>query len=107
MPDIQIVCIMSAALLVAEHYFPWARILRRELPRPAAYIIGALAILVPQAYLSAYRNLTMQDLLLPWILGGSAVLICYIIDALLDGRDNGKLANKFEGIALDANDEQR
>jgi len=34
-----------------EHWFPWQFVLRRKLPRLAAYVMGLLGILAPITYL--------------------------------------------------------
>lgn len=37
-------CIMAALILLVEHWFPWRLMLRKKLPRLAAYILGVLAL---------------------------------------------------------------
>jgi len=47
---------LPAAVIAAEHYAPWRRWLGRKLPRPAAYTLGTLAILVPATLASQPRK---------------------------------------------------
>lgn len=44
---------------VAQHYFPWGMIFRKELPRVVAYIIGTLAYLMPLTVLFWHWDLTV------------------------------------------------
>lgn len=44
--DTAFVIAVPASVMLAAHYIPWARFFGRKLPRPAAYAIGLLTILL-------------------------------------------------------------
>lgn len=45
--NVGITALITALVLLVEHYFPWRLVLKRDLPRQAAYVLGVLAILLP------------------------------------------------------------
>ena len=87
-------------LLWTEHWFPWRLMLRKDLPRLVAYILGVLALHVPLTGLYIYWASSGVDvgehahLVALWVVtvgGGLAVLSAYGIDWLLDN-----LARRYE-----------
>ena len=77
--------------LLAQHYFPWGMLLRRRLPRLAAYTLGMLGVILPLSglylYWSAHPPVWIHaHLFALWaatIAGGLAVTGAYALDALL------------------------
>lgn len=45
--QILLAALVSSLQQAVQHWFPWRMLLRRDLPRVAAYVIGTLAYLVP------------------------------------------------------------
>lgn len=95
--------LISVAVLVAEHYFPWRRVIGRELPRPAAYMMGVIAVAGPVVVFFP-NDPALGVLWLCIILGGLAVIGCYLLDGYIDGRDERERANKLEAKFRDEND---
>lgn len=83
----------AAGLLIAEHYFPFARLRGgQELHRTAAYVLGCLALLLPFSVWGLAFGYVVPVLVI-WIitaLGGLAVLGSYALDRMLDARDQEK-----------------
>lgn len=69
------------------HYFRWREILKgHELPRPVAYILGVLGLMVPYSAWLIRRG-SVQEVIMLWAVivgGGLSVLSCYGIDAVSD-----------------------
>ena len=78
---------------LAAHYFPWKRLMHRELPRPLAYIIGVAIMITPYAVwlgmTGAYSNLV--GLLVVVFSSGLAVLLAYLLDAWLSTRAQAEI----------------
>jgi hypothetical protein len=51
---ILVACLIAILFELAAHWFPYQIVLRRKLPRLAAYAIGVLGILGPASGLEAY-----------------------------------------------------
>lgn len=49
--QIVLTSLFSILVMWVEHWFPWQMVLRRQLPRLAAYVMGVLGILGPLTYL--------------------------------------------------------
>lgn len=69
------------------HYFRWKHLLQgQDLPRPVAYILGVLGLMVPfTAWLHEQGEHHVVVVL--WgviVAGGVAVLLCYLIDWIVD-----------------------
>jgi hypothetical protein len=69
------------------HYFRWKHLLQgAELPRPVAYILGVLGLMVPFS-LWLYEQHDIRVLVVLWgviLAGGIAVILCYFIDWVVD-----------------------
>ena len=98
--DVLLTLLVVCLLLLTEHWFPWRLMLRRDLPRVAAYILGVLALHLPLTGLYIYWASSGVDvdkhahLVALWVVtigGGLAVLSAYGIDWLLDS-----LARRYE-----------
>lgn len=79
-----IVVMLAEAFL---HYFPWKRLLRgRDLPRPAAYVLGVLGLMLPfTAWLSEHGQFEIMKILWQVILaGGLSVLAAYGLDRYIE-----------------------
>ena len=65
---------LPVAVCVAAHYFPWRFWFRRgRLPRPLAYTVGLLAILLPATVAMLFAVRSVQDAVaLLWLAAGSA-----------------------------------
>lgn len=95
--DLIITASISGLCQLAMHYFPWARVLKKELPRVAAYTLGVLAIMVPVSFLGSARALGLLDLWITVIVSGLCVFIAYLVDAALDGDDRAELLKSVLG----------
>lgn len=51
MDQIVLTCLFSVLIMWVEHWFPWRIILRDDLPRLAAYVIGMCGVIIPLSYL--------------------------------------------------------
>jgi hypothetical protein len=85
---IGLACLVAALLLFVEHWFPWGLVIGRVLPRPAAYVLGVLAMIVPLSVLLVFWGewLVLGALWAVIVSGGAAVLGAYALDWLLDLR---------------------
>jgi len=91
MSDLLIAVLICWLALWVEHWFPWQLLLRRPLPRLAAYILGVLAIAGPLTGL--YWRWMVEPAPWPWahlvglwavIVGsGLATMLAWGIDALV------------------------
>jgi len=79
---------------LAAHYFPWKRLLHKDLPRPAAYIIGVAIMLTPYAVwlLTAKEMASFIGLVAAVLSSGLAVLAAYLFDAWLMSRAQAEIA---------------
>lgn len=84
--------LLAWLLLWVEHWFPWQLMLGRELPRPAAYVLGVLALMLPFSGLLAVWGewLALAALWAVIVAGGAAVIGAYAIDRLLETRSKVK-----------------
>lgn len=92
MLGIALTSLIVSLLLLVEHWFPWQLMLRRELPRLAAYIAGVLAIVLPLSGLFLFWELhpdsrvSYGGLIALWACvgaGGLSVLLAHAGDELL------------------------
>jgi hypothetical protein len=91
--EILLACVVTMLLLLVEHWFPWRLMLRRDLPRLAAYVLGVLALAGPLTALFV-RWKAWMPLAGLWsviVSGGLAVMVAYGVDWLL-----GRLALAVE-----------
>lgn len=106
-----VVAVFTATILIGQHYFPWRRLLGKDLPRVAAYVMGVLAMLVPLTLLflvwgwmqgAQALHLYGWAVAAMWLVavsGGAAVMACYLVDGWLDLRSQAKAARR-EGAKL-------
>lgn len=92
MLGILLVGMIASLLLLVEHWFPWQLMLRKELPRLAAYVVGVLAIVVPLSGLYLFwgfqpgYRVNHGELIALWVAvgsGGISVLVAHGVDELL------------------------
>lgn len=103
---IGLACLTTALVLWVEHWFPWELVTGRQLPRPAAYVLGVLGLLVPLSGLYLYwwlepSSLPLAHLIALWavaVSGGGAVLGAYALDGVL--RMRAKVREQDELIEL-------
>ncbi len=64
------------------HYFPWRQVMGRELPRPAAYVLGVLGFAVPYGVWLVQGGLVAEAVALAEVLAvaGGVVLALYALD---------------------------
>lgn len=123
--QVAITALITFLIEIIEHYFPWRMLLRRDLPRLAAYVLGVSGLVVPlslllllwidqyhvsfpipDAYLIPASQIALQSLVAVWatvLAGAIAVLGAYILDWLM-GRIN--LAEELTEI-LEQHDAKR
>ena len=77
---------ISGLSLIALHYFPWQRLIRRKLHRLEAYVIGVVAITAGfgAAWSAVPGGNPILLLLASEAAGGFATAACYGIDWLLE-----------------------
>lgn len=100
--DIAITALVAALALLALHWLPWPLLLGHELPRPAAYVLGTLAMILPLTGLFAVWGLPNTILAL-WAVvsfSGTAVLGAIMFDAWLHNRQVRKEAEEREKVLL-------
>lgn len=85
LPEISLTAVLAMLLLWVEHWFPWQLMLGRELPRPAAYILGVLALMLPFSGLLIIWSewLILAALWAVILAGGLSVLGAYFVDHVL------------------------
>jgi hypothetical protein len=107
--QIALAALVGAMQQVIQHYFPWRLLLRVELPRVAAYVIGTLAYLVPLSVLFALWDKTLvlvphwAHLLAVWACvgaSGAAVALVRSADWMLETAWNAREARLREKAAL-------
>jgi len=89
--EILLTALVTWLALLVEHWFPWRLLLRRDLPRIAAYTMGVLALIVPLSVLYWRWSLVgladqLGYLIALWSVtvgGGAAVAGAYVVDWLL------------------------
>lgn len=86
-PDYLIISTFAAGAQALAHFFPWRRVLGRDLRKLEGYIIGTAIILTAQATMSFYRPLSTEDVMTPAIFSGLSVLICNAFTHSLNMRD--------------------
>jgi fatty acid desaturase len=83
--------LMSVLLILVEHWLPWRKLLGRELPRLAAYVLGVLALALPLTVLFlAVGDLpgaqAAAALWLVILFCGLATILAYTVDHTLELR---------------------
>lgn len=100
---ISIAALVSALLIIAEHYFPWRVVLHgKRLPRIAAYTLGTLAVLLPFTYWlikqpNCLSHIAAANAL--WVVtvvAGAACIGCYALDKALEYRSRALDAEERE-----------
>lgn len=84
-------CLFAALVLWVEHWFPWRLMLRRDLPRLAAYILGVLALAGALTWLFDQWRVAgapgewayVAGLWAVILSGGAAVLVAHGLDWVL------------------------
>lgn len=100
--QIGVTVIVAALALLALHWLPWRKLLGRKLPRPAAYILGTLAMALPLTGLYTAWGLVWPVVAQWAVVAGSgvAVLGAYLFDAWLHQRQARKEAEEREKAML-------
>lgn len=99
---IAIAVVVAALALLALHWLPWISLLGRELPRPAAYIVGVLSMAMPLTGLFAAWSEWWAMLALWAVVVGSGLTVmgAYLFDAWLHHRQARKEAEEREQVLL-------
>ncbi|KKM08421.1 hypothetical protein SY88_23825 [Clostridiales bacterium PH28_bin88] len=93
---ILIAALVTALILIVEHYFPWPMLIGRELRPVECYIAGVLAIHLPLTVLLLLWW-SWKGLAALWILtaaGGLVVIASHALDHYLDIRARARLAER-------------
>ena len=100
--DIAIAVVVAALAMLSLHWLPWRMLLGRDLPRPAAYILGTLGMAMPLTGLFAAWGAWWAMLALWAVVAGSglAVLGAYLFDAWLHHRQAHKESEEREEALL-------
>lgn len=64
--------LLPCAIVLAEHYAPWRRWLGCDLPRLAAYTLGALGFMAPATVAALYATTVVEAIILFWVALASA-----------------------------------
>jgi hypothetical protein len=88
MMDILAATLITALLLLVEHWFPWRQLVKREMDLLARYVIGTLGLLVPFAILLASWQQWQALIALASIVvaGGLSVMGAYAVDGWIDAK---------------------
>jgi hypothetical protein len=93
---ILIAALVTALILIVEHYFPWPMLIGRELRPVECYIAGVLAIHLPLTTLLLLWS-SWEALAALWILtaaGGLVVMASHALDHYLDIRVRARIAER-------------
>jgi hypothetical protein len=93
--DIFILALLSGISQLAAHYIPWQRILRRQLKRTEAYVIGVVLMMIPVSVWLVLQQ-DWQVLLALWCVvtaSGLAVMGAYALDGYLHTREQAQAVN--------------
>jgi hypothetical protein len=86
--------VVSSLVLIAGHWAPWKKWLKKPLPRVPAYVFGMLAVIGPVSVVLMVWGEWLSVVLL-WGcagLGGLSVVICYRVDMVLQMREALEIA---------------
>lgn len=100
--EICVAVLVAMLALLALHWLPWRLLLGRELPRPAAYIVGTLAMVLPLTVLFAIWQewLAVAALWAVVVGSGAAVLGAYLLDGWLHERQARAETAEREGALV-------
>lgn len=107
--EIVLAAAFGALQQALQHWFPWRLVLRMELPRVAAYVIGTLAYLVPITVLfstwsqSGRSISSLAHLVAIWscvVASGGSVVVVRSVDWVVDLVWSAREANQREKAAL-------
>lgn len=101
MLEILITAIVASLLLLVEHYWPGERLFQRKFHQTANYVLGTLALIVPQSVLFALWGewLAVAAVWATTVLGGLAVLGAYALDGYLVTRTQAQVSKReAEGL---------
>ena len=104
--EILLTALIAVLLELVMHWFPWRMILRRDLTRPAAYVLGVFGIAGPVSVLWALWGMINVVISL-WaviVATGLAVVGAYDIDALLNRLMRGSEAEELLNETRQPND---
>lgn len=90
--DIFILALLSGISQLAAHYIPWQRILRRELRRTEAYVIGVVLMMIPVSVWLVLQQ-DWRVLLALWCViatSGLNVIGAYALDGYLHTREQAQ-----------------
>ena len=101
MLDSVVIVLFTCVLLALLHYLPWRGLFRRDLPVLARYVIGVLALVVPQSVAwvlsSDWANLTTMWAVV--VCGGLTVILLHVLDESIEARGRADIAEE-EGRQL-------
>lgn len=97
---IALTALVTGLLELVLHWFPWQLLLRRELPRQAAYVLGVLAIIIPLSCLLAHWGVieafwAIAALWVVVVAAGGAVMGAYGLDWLFNRLSRGAEAEEM------------
>lgn len=84
--QIALATLITALILIVEHYWPWHAMLKRDLNKTLAYILGTLAIEIPFSILLVIWGEWLVLSALWWItgVGGAVVITVNLLDRLYE-----------------------
>lgn len=97
--------VISFLLVMVEHYLPWRGILRKDLPRLQAYILGTLAMAVPFGVMIALFPLWERfEIILYFCIvvvsAGLGTFLSYHLDHLVSTRNRADESEEREKALL-------
>lgn len=97
MIGIVLTALVAMLITMAQHWFPWKECLKKDLPRPVAYMLGTLAILLPVTVLMAIEPALEHGFAIAAIWAAAAgaglgTILGYAVDNLLQMEMRLKIA---------------
>lgn len=89
MTEIMTTAVVSGLILIAQHYIPWRKWLRIELPAVVRYVMGILGLFIPLTVLFSYWRDVLAVIAI-WVVvvfAGGFVIVAYALDSWFDQRD--------------------
>jgi hypothetical protein len=98
--DVIVIGMITGALELVAHWFPYRRLFHHEMPRLVAYTIGTVLMLTPACVYLGIKGLwdALIVLAAAVFFSGAAVVIGYGIDMVAEHRDRAEHIEKLEEL---------
>jgi hypothetical protein len=100
--------VIAFLIVIVEHYLPWQMMLKKDLPKIPAYVLGVLAFAVPITVLFTVIPgwVSSEIVLALWVIiiaAGLGTVGCYNLDTLVYHRARAEESEEREQRLLDLN----